>query len=206
MAVGQAALDLYAATGGREWLDIAQGAGDFIGRTFKDNDGGFLTSATPEANAGVFAKAAKPLDEQVQVTRFFNRLHRYLGNKEYRGLAEHGIKYLASDALMELPRSLPGSLLADRELGSEPTHITIVGHKDDPRAQALHAAGRRYPSLNKRLDWWDTREGPLPNPDVTYPELPEPAAFACTNQICSLPVFDSAELAETVAKMRSIPK
>jgi hypothetical protein len=45
------------------------------------------------------------------------------------------------------------------------------------------------------------REGPLPNPDVQYPELEQPAAFACTNRICSQPVFDPAELGGTVTQM-----
>ena len=52
-----------------------------------------------------------------------------------------------------------------------------------------------------RIDWWDKREGALPNPDVEYPELDQPAAFACTNRICSQPVFDQADLAGTVTRM-----
>jgi hypothetical protein len=100
-----------------------------------------------------------------------------------------------------LPRPLPGILLSDRELSEEPTHITIVGHKDAAEAGALHAAGRAFPAVYKRLDWWDKREGPLPNPDVQYPELEQPAAFACTNKICSQPVFDPADLAGTVTRM-----
>ena len=59
----------------------------------------------------------------------------------------------------------------DRELSEEPTHITVVGGKDEPQAASLHAAGLAFPALYKRIDWWDKREGPLPNPDVQYPEL-----------------------------------
>ena len=43
----------------------------------------------------------------------------------------------------------------------------------------------------KRLDWWDAKEGPLANPDVQYPELDKPAAFACANQICFVAGFYS---------------
>jgi hypothetical protein len=201
LALGQAALDLYAATGAREWLDMARKAGDFIARNFKDEAGGFKTTAQPEADAGVFARPAKPLDEQVAATRFANRLYRYLGAESYRTLAEHGGRYLTSEGVLELPRSLPGVLLADLELSREPTHITIVGHKDDARSGALHAAGRAFPAIYKRLDWWDKREGALPNPDVQYPEMEQPAAFACSDRICSLPVFEPKDLAETVATM-----
>ncbi len=201
LAMGQAALDLYAATGERKWLDVASRAGNVIDARFKDPAGGFRTTATPAAATGVFLKETKQIDEQVAATRFANALHRYLGTESYRALAEHGARYLAAPAILDLQRPFPGILLANRELSEEPTHITIVGPKDAPEAAALHLAGLAYPALYKRLDWWDTREGPLPNPDVQYPELEQPAAFACTNRICSQPVFDPAELGGTVSRM-----
>jgi len=201
LAMGQAALDLYASSGKREWLTVAGEAGDFIGATFLDKDGGFLTSATPESAKGAFLKPTKTYDEQVLVARFANRLHRYIGKQSHRELAEHAGRYLASDAIITLPRPLPGVLIVDRELSEEPTHITIVGSKDHPRTRGLHAAARLLPAIYKRLDLWDKSEGPLPNSDVTYPELDRPAAFACTNRICSLPIFSTAELPLIVAKL-----
>ena len=199
--MGQAALDLYAATGDRLWLDAADRAGAFIAARFKDPAGGFRTTLTPEATTGAFLKEVKQIDEQVAATRFANTLYRYLGKESYRDLAEHGARYLAASTILNQPRPLPGILLVDRELSEEPTHITIVGRKDLPEAGTLHAAGLAFPALYKRIDWWDKREGPLPNPDVQYPELDQPAAFACTNRICSQPVFDPADLAGTVTRM-----
>ena len=185
----------------RKWLDVADRAGEFIEGRFKDEAGGFVTTATPAAATGVFLKETKLLDEQVAATRFANALNRYLGKAEYRALAERGARYLAAPAILGQPRPFPGILLADRELSEDPTHITIVGRKDAPESATLHAAGRAYPALYTRIDWWDTREGPLPNPDVQYPELDQPAAFACTNRIGSQPVFDPAELGGTVTQM-----
>ncbi len=201
LAMGQAALDLYAATGKRDWLEAARKAGHWINSRFKDPAGGLLTTLSSEASAATFLIPVKPLDEQVMATRFANRLHRYFGAPEYRALAEHVMRYLASSSILDMPRTLPGILLADAELAKEPTHMTIVGAKSDPKATELYAAARAYPALYKRLDWWDRSEGPLPNPDVQYPQLPEAAAFACTNKICSLPAFSGAELAETVKRL-----
>src|SRR5437764_1330390 len=48
LAMGQAFLDLYAATGKRDWLASAARAGDFV-VTFRDDSGGFYTSKTSEA-------------------------------------------------------------------------------------------------------------------------------------------------------------
>jgi hypothetical protein len=205
LAMGWAALDLYAATGDRWWLSVADRAGEFIAVRFKDSTGGFRTTVAPEAATGAFLKVSKPLEEQVAATRLANRLYRYLGKESYRELAEHGARYLAAAVDLDTsPWSAAGILLADRELTNEPTHITIVGRKDAPQAVLLHQAGRAYPALYKRLDWWDTREGPLPNPDVRYPELDQPAAFACANKICSLPAFNEAELADNVKRMLSL--
>ena len=51
--MGQAFLDLYAATGNRDWLTAAAKAGGFIA-TFSDAAGGFFTSKTSEGKTGVF--------------------------------------------------------------------------------------------------------------------------------------------------------
>jgi uncharacterized protein YyaL (SSP411 family) len=202
MAMGQAFLDLYAATGNRVWLTAAAKAGDFVA-TFRDEAGGFLTSKTSEAKTGVFAKPARLMDDQIQVARFMNLLNRYYGNEAYREQASHAMRYLSS-ASAEMARPLPGVLLADEELAVEPTHMTIVGHKDDSRAQSLHALARALPARYKRLEWLDLREGKLPNPDVEYPDLGEPAAFACSNRICSFPSFNAEELAATVKQMAKL--
>jgi uncharacterized protein YyaL (SSP411 family) len=202
LAMGQAFLDLYGATGNRDWLTSAAKAGDFVA-TFRDDAGGFVTSKTSEGKTGVLAKPAKLIDDQVQVVRFMNLLNRYYGVENYREQAAHAMRYLAS-ASAGMMRPLPGVLLADEELAVEPTHMTIVGAKDAPRAQSLHALARALPARYKRLEWLDLREGKLPNPDVEYPDLGEPAAFACSNRICSYPSFNAEELQATVKQMAKL--
>lgn len=202
LAMGQAFLDLYAATGKREWLASAAKAGDFVA-TFKDETGGFLSSKTSEAKVGALAKPAKLIDDQIQIARFMNLLNRYFGSEAYREHASHAMRYLIG-ASAEMIRPLPGVLLADEELGIEPTHMTIVGPKNDPRAETLHALARALPARYKRLEWLDSREGKLPNPDVEYPDLDQPAAFACSNRICSFPSFNAKELEETVKQMAKL--
>jgi uncharacterized protein YyaL (SSP411 family) len=202
-SMGQAFLDLYGATGDRDWLTRAAKAGDFVAANFKDPAGGYFTSKTSEGKTGVFAKPAKLMDEQIQVVRFMNLLDRYYGNDVYREAASHGMKYLAG-AAAEMIRPLPGVLIADDELSIEPTHITIVGHKDDAKAKTLDATARAFPARYKRLEWLDLREGKLPNPDVEYPDLGEPAAFACSNRICSYPSFNADDLKKTVEQMAKL--
>jgi len=185
LTMGRAFLTIYEVTGDRKWLARAGSAAKFIGATFADPKAGYVTSKAPTDRS----YATKPeRDENILLARFANLLSRYTGNSEYRTMAERAMRYLAAP---EIAQYLPtaGTLLVDRELASDPVHITVVGHKDDPAAQALFHAGAAFPSGYLRLEWWDTREGRLPNPDVQYPELKSAAAFICTGNTCSSPIY-----------------
>lgn len=201
LAMGRALLSLYIASGERSWLTHARQAADFIAANFTDKTPGYLTSKTTTDSA----YTPRPQrDENIGLTRFANLLFHHTGNAEYRTMAEHAMRYLAAPQIAERPPG-GGILLAHLELSSDPVHITIVGHKDDTQALALYQAAIRYPSAYKRVDWWDKREGPLPNPDVQYPELKTAAAFACSNQRCSQPVFKPEEVQARVDQLNKKP-
>src|SRR5581483_10828305 len=89
----------------------------------------------------------------------------------------------------------PGILQAAQELALEPAHLTIVAPKGDPKAAALFKAALGFPASYRRIEWWDPREGRMPNPDVQYPQLGKAAAFVCTNNTCSLPLYEAADIA-----------
>jgi hypothetical protein len=198
LAMAEAAMALYRSTAERRYLALAAAFAEVIARDHRDA-GGFMVRR-PEAGAkGVLAKPVKQVDENVAATRLFNLLARNTGRKDFREAAEHGMHYLI--ALAEDDLVVPGALLADRELGREPAHVTVVGAKDDPAAQALYASARQYPMRYLRIEWLDRRDGPLPAADVEYPELPEAAAFACANGACSLPVFAPDGIARIVSKV-----
>ena len=134
--------------------------------------------------------------------RFFNLLHFYTGEAKYREIAEAGMGYLTSPPILDAYGFLPDVLQAEAEMLQEPVHLTVVGAKDDPRAAALVRAGLAYPLQHKRVEWWDKREGPLPHPDVNYPDYPGgPAAFACTRNFCSLPVTDPSAVARQLDRL-----
>ena len=134
------------------------------------------------------------------VVRFANLLSHYTGNEHYREMAEFSMRYLAAQPIAERT-PIASVLLAERELSSPPLHLTIVGSKSDAKAQELFAAALRYPANYKRLEWWDVKEGKLPNPDVEYPQLPRAAAFVCTSRTCSPPIFESASLNAKVDRL-----
>ncbi|HET6756645.1 MAG TPA: hypothetical protein VFH21_03425, partial [Burkholderiales bacterium] len=168
--MGEAFLALHSSTGERDWLRKAEAAARFIAANFK-HDSGFKTTRTAPAATGVFQEPVRQIDENLNLARFANLLSHYTGRSAYRDIAEHALKYLGSPAIAGSNRFLAGLLLADREFVEDPAHITVVGAKDDEQARALHAKALQYPALYRRVEWWDKREGPLPNPDVQYPEM-----------------------------------
>ncbi len=199
LAMADAALALYRSTAERRYLVLAGELGEAIQRDHTASDGGYMVRRPDASARGVLARPVKQIDENVTATRFFNLLARATGRSEFRAAAEHGMRYLIS--LAEDDLIVPGALLADRELGREPAHVTIVGAKDDPEAQALYAAARTYPTRYLRIEWFDRREGPLPAADVEYPEMPQAAAFACANGACSIPVFEASAVHRIVDKV-----
>jgi uncharacterized protein YyaL (SSP411 family) len=173
--------------------------GEIIVRDHRDPAGGFMVRQPEPGAKGVLARPVKQVDENVAAVRLLNLLARQTAKPSLKDAAQHGMRYLIALAQDDLV--VPGALLADRELGREPAHVTIVGAKDDPLARALYEAARSYPTRYLRIEWLDRREGPLPAADIDYPEMPEAAAFACANGACSVPVFAAAEVHRIVAKV-----
>ncbi len=201
LAMAQGFLALYRSTADAQWLDRAQAAAGFIlGRFTDPATGGFFAGA-PDAASGVLGKPVKSRDENIATVRFLNMLHQYSGDGRWRAAAEQGFGYLASPAVLDAVDFLPGVLLAERELQRDPVHITIVGGKGAAESRALYRAALAYPSPYKRAEWWDPAGAKLPNHDVEYPDLGEPAAFACSNRMCSLPVLDPKDLAAAVDRV-----
>lgn len=204
--MGKALLALHRSTGDRRWLREARATADFIARHFVDPaTGGFVASASPDAPH--LTRPIKQREDNVTAVRFFNLLYFYTGVARYRELAEAGMGYLASPPILDAYGFLPDVLQAEAELQAEPVHLTVVGAKDDPRAAALVRAGLAYPLRHKRVEWWDKREGPLANPDVSYPAFPGgAAAFACTKNFCSLPVTDPTVVRQQLDRLqRALP-
>ncbi|MFN8391744.1 MAG: DUF255 domain-containing protein [Bdellovibrionota bacterium] len=197
--MGRALLDLYAVTGERKWLVGAEQAAQYIQTTFAPAEG---TAGYPTSFArGAALKPLPVLSENVTLVRFLALLTNYTGKPEYKTSAEAAMRYLATKEVATESITEPGILLADNELNVPPLHIVTVAPKDDAVGKSLFAASLSYAASYKRTEWWDRREGQMPNPDVQYPVLPKPAAFVCTNKRCSLPIFKPDDIPTTIKKL-----
>ncbi|MEO8158639.1 MAG: DUF255 domain-containing protein [Betaproteobacteria bacterium] len=191
LAVGRGFLALYQVTGDREWLSHAQAAAIFIRASFSNGErAGFVTAAPGKSGFEPMPQT----DENIMQARFANLLARYTGDAGLREDAQRAMRFLVTKEIALRRRTEAGLLIADRELSNDPVHLTVVGSKDDAAARELFRAAQRKAGAYKRIEWWDRGEGPMPNPDVQYPELPKAAAYVCSNNRCSLPVFEGKAL------------
>ena len=195
LAVGRAALALYRADADRQWLQISVDAADFIEAHFRNGRGGYDGAAS----RGPIA-AALQVDENISLARYANLLSHYSGAAAHRAMAEHAMGWLGREEVALARATEAGLLLADAELGADPRHLVAVGAKADAVSKALFSTLQQLPGWYKRIEWWDRGEGALPHADVEYPKLKRSAAFVCTQNRCSLPLFDARQIAEFLAQ------
>jgi len=198
LAMARAFLALYTVTAERDWLAKAQAAAAFMDANFRAPVGFATAASSPKS-----AFPPKPeVDENIALARFANLLGDYTGQESWRAMAAHAMRYLAAPAVIKGQGfSTSGILLADRELGAAPAHLTIVGAKQDPAALTLYTLALRGAPGFARIEWFDPKEGPLPNPDVQYPVMPRAAAFVCAAGTCSIPMQTPAQLAKRLAQL-----
>jgi uncharacterized protein len=198
IAMTRAYLALYRVTADRKWLKDATASMGYVDRTFRSAHGaGFVSAVAPTDRA---YQPHPQRDENVAVARAANMLFHYTGDANYKKMSDAAMRYLAAPPIAtRLP--VASVLLADYEVSRPPLHLTVVGRKDDPAAKALFAAALKYPASYKRVEWWDTREGKLPNPDVQYPAVQRPAAYVCTERTCSAPIFKADEVSVKVNRV-----
>lgn len=180
-------LRLYEVTGERQWFVLSRRLADAMITGFGSEQAGYLTKQLVQ---GIPQRPAPYLQENIRMTRFFNRLWHYSGDARHRQAALHGMKYLSAWTARKVAFEEAGILLANEELSRDPPHLTIVGAKSDEMAQRLFAVAiSNAAAVYRRVEWWDPEQEPLPNHDVTYPRFERAAGYICTNQRCSRPSF-----------------
>ena len=163
-----------------------------------------IFSSTYFAPTPLSISSVAPLDEGMSLARSLVRLHRLTADPAHRSMAAHALAHLAQPQVALARMSDPGILLADAAWRIDPLHLTVVGAEHNPDARTLFDAALRIAATEKRLEWWDRAEGPLPNPDVRYPMQARAAAFVCTAGRCSMPIHAPGEIATFLAESRDL--
>ena len=191
VAMGQAFLALYTATGERSWLQRAEQAVRFIAANFAVGEAGFVTAQTP---AGLTYKPQPARSENLQLARFAYLLQQYTGNKEVEQVATRTLRYLATPEIANSVKPA-GILLADLQVNQTPKFITIVGSKKDTQARELFQTALRAATGHQRIEWWDPSAGSALRTDIAYPTTSaQPAAYLCDRAMCSSGISSPAQL------------
>jgi uncharacterized protein YyaL (SSP411 family) len=195
-AMIRAALALYEATGSASFLDQARQWQQALDRDYVNAETGtyYLTAADAE---GLVIRPAATTDEATPnhnavAAQNLIRLAVVSGDDSWRDNADRLIAAVAPLIAENLYMHL--AMLNAIDLRLRGAEIVVTGQGD--RADALLAAARRLPPLDRIVLHAPSAEA-LPSNHPARAKLnaaPEPQAFVCVGDTCSLPVTDPAAL------------
>ena len=206
--MAQALLDAYEVTGLSRYLRLGREVMDAALRGFWDDPG--FRDVEKGARGVALDVPYKPVQDAPTPSPnavgalVLLRLSRFLGVASYRGLAE---RLLAAFAPGLAPHGLHASSLfiAVEDLLHEPSHIVIVGPRDDPRTRALHDAALTAWRPGRMISHHEDGADDVPVPEVVramQAHAAVPTAFVCAGTSCAPPVATPEALTQTLASFR----
>ncbi|HKZ89146.1 MAG TPA: thioredoxin domain-containing protein [Thermoplasmata archaeon] len=201
--VVEALLSAHTATADPGYLRKAEEIMGFSLRHFWDADrGGFLDVADDlhEGGRSLLEIRRRPLEDSpyaganAVAALSLHRLHSLTGNDEYR--LKHGqlMMSFAGEAIRYGPIYCGTYFLAAELWVHKPAEVVILGPRDDPRVQALHAAASSSYAPQRSVLVAEGKESYLPalvEPMLRTKEAKAgPVAFICKGTSCSPPTSD----------------
>ena len=203
-AMIRAALALYEATGRPVYLDRALTWQHALDRDYANAETGtyYLTAADAE---GLVIRPAATADEATPnhnavAAQNLMRLSVLAGDDAWRDKADRLIAAVAPLASENLYMHM--ALLNAIDLRLRAAQIVVTG--EGPPAQTLLAAARRLSPFERIVLHAPSAEAlPAAHPArAKMAAAPEPQAFVCIGETCSLPVTDPAAMAQALVTMR----
>jgi hypothetical protein len=205
-AMIRAALALYEATGAQAYLDRAIIWQRALDRDYINTDTGayYLTAADAE---GLVIRPASTADEATPnhnavAAQNLVRLAVLAGDDRWRDKADRLIAAIAPLAAENLYMHM--ALLNAVDLRLRAAQIVVTGA--GPQAQALLAAARRRSPLDRIVLHAASAEAlPVAHPArAKIAAAPQPQAFVCVGETCSLPLTDPAGLNAAIDAVRHV--
>lgn len=187
-AVAAALLDAYELTSERQWLRRARSLADWTCEHLRGPDGRLLDRiAGPGESPGLLSQPVPALDENAAMAEVLLRLEAYTGEARLR---ERALEILAAWATHYGQYGVAASAYAQALLRylERPSHIVIVGRRDDDEARRLHAAALIAGSPLRTVQWLDPSDGTdaARLAEAGLPAEAAAAAYVCRGQACSL--------------------
>lgn len=188
---GVALLALHKVSGDKVWLEAALRLADAMAAKLEDRKAGGFYASVSDGVATVVPQR-KPLQDNGVAARFFYQLGRYTKKPEFIASAERAVRAVGISSMLEREGRVIGDLaVAAETVTAEYVEFTVVGAPKQADAQRLFATGRTYFEPRKLLHY----EQP-----GRYPDLGKPAMFVCSQSACSVPIFESKDVAAQADK------
>jgi len=204
-AMARAALQLHKVTGDTAYLEQAIIWVDVLHDHFRDPDrhGYFMTADDAE---GLIVRSRNVLDNAVPSANglmmgVLAHLFHLTGNEVYRARADELVTAFTGD--VAAGRYGAACFLNGFDLLTDPVHVTVIGHSDDPGRTALINCALRCGLPNLILD----RRCPDETVPPTHPAYGKTlvggasAAYLCRGETCSLPITSPQALQAALAAL-----
>jgi uncharacterized protein YyaL (SSP411 family) len=197
-----ACLDAYEVTGRAQYLDRARELASFVLQRFADEAaGGFFDTWDQETSLGQLKERQKSPSDNAACARLFTRLHRLTGDETHQQAAQSTLEAFAA-VYPALGHFAAAYAQAVHLFLSPYTHVNIVGDVDREETRALLRAALRLDHPSRAVQPLHPQRDSDRLHDLALPNQPSPAAYVCYGTVCSSPVTQPEELAETADSMR----
>lgn len=182
ISFGMGLLDLYRVTGEASYLEEAKKLADFVLKTLRHPAAGFRASRSDARDP----LARRPISNNALAAAFFQSLGRLTAEERFSLAAEECLKWLATV-----------SLSADVGLALEeaqyPALAVVIVGEDEKAMRDLHQAALRLPKP-KFIRLISPGSVGTSLGSLRFPNLPQAAAYLCTETACSAPLKTPQEL------------
>jgi uncharacterized protein YyaL (SSP411 family) len=203
--VGDAAIDLFEATGNPRWVHLARRIGDGIVAHFYDTKEPrfFFTADDSEA---ILVRPSDTFDHAVpSATAIACKLLSRLGSlvePHYGDLSTRVVERLAGSAF-DNPLGMSVTVALLQHVVAGPVEIVVVGPRANPTTRALVAQADQVYLPDRVLAWVDPEDPASLEASAVVAEGKRPAAspvaYVCRDRTCSLPVDTREALARELA-------
>lgn len=187
-----ALIEAFMTTGESLYLDQAERVIDDTVHLLEDTQGGGFFDRASEG-LGLLKFPHKDLEVNAALSMVFSDLFYLTGNPRYRDKARDILQFLGGRAG---PMPLAQTGRAINRFLQYPVHVVVVGEKSKGEARSLFLQSLAFYVPGKLVRFLDPRVDSLSLGEVTFPRLPGPLAYVCTDRLCSKPVARGEELAE----------
>lgn len=193
--MGNALLSLFKADANPRWLNLANRlAQTTISYLFDPGQGGFYSTPLTGINLGAKEADYKPFIDNAVMAGFLLDLASYQGISAYRDIAEQTLRVISTKEMVAYEGRYIGEyLLALDKLITGNLMVSVVTTAINEESLALRsqALGAYEPAKILRLE----KPG-------KYPDLGYAALYACTDQLCTNPIKDPAQVVAELKQFR----